>query len=237
MYNRLMQNSAYQIRLCNSCGLRYPLMDGNAFGTRCPLCMGETRLILSRELSYEPKRPTRPPGTLPKYDRQNWIKNKKPEIVFGEGQGGAFAVLLDNIRSAWNVGSIFRSADGFGFAHAYLCGITPTPDIEAVTKTSLGAEDSVPWSYHKDAVKLVKGLKKEGWKIWALEDDERAKEIRGDPESEKHKVVLIIGSEVTGVNPELLELCDEVFYIPMRGVKKSFNVAMAFSIAAYALNG
>ena len=64
MYNRLMQNSAYQIRLCNSCGLRYPLMDGHAFGTRCPICMGETRLILSRELSYEPKRPTRPPGTL-----------------------------------------------------------------------------------------------------------------------------------------------------------------------------
>ena len=212
-------------------------MDGHAFGIRCPLCMGETRLILSRELSYEPKRPTHPPGTLPKYDRQNWIKNKKPEIVLREGQGGAFAVLLDNIRSAWNVGSIFRSADGFGFAHAYLCGITPTPDIEAVTKTSLGAEDSVPWSYHKDAVKLVKGLKKEGWKIWALEDDERAKELRREPESGKQKVVLIAGSEVTGIDPELLELCDEIFYIPMRGEKKSFNVAMAFSIAAYALNG
>jgi len=237
MYNRTMPNTAYQIRLCNSCGLRYPLMNGHAFGTRCPICMGATRLILSRELTYEPKSPTHPSGTLPKYDRQNWNKNKKPEIVFGEGQGGAFTVLLDNIRSAWNVGSIFRSADGFGFAHAYLCGITPTPDIEAVTKTSLGAEDSVPWSYHKDAVKLVKGLKKEGWKIWALEEDERAKEIRQTTESEKQMVVLIAGSEVTGVDPELLELCDEIFYIPMRGEKKSFNVAMAFSIAAYALNG
>lgn len=210
-----MQNSTYQIRLCNSCGLRYPLMDGHAFGTRCPICMGETRLILSRELNYEPK-----PARLDQPIRS-----------------GTLAVLLDNIRSAWNVGSIFRSADGFGFAHAYVCGITPTPDIEAVTKTALGAEDSVPWSYHKDAVKLVKGLKKEGWKIWALEEDERAKELRWETKTGEQKVVLIMGSEVTGVDPEMLGLCDEVFYIPMRGEKKSFNVAMAFSIAAYALNG
>lgn len=215
MYNRLMQNSTYQIRLCNSCGLRYPLMDGHAFGTRCPICMGETRLILSRELNYEPK-PARPDQPI---------------------RSGTLAVLLDNIRSAWNVGSIFRSADGFGFAHAYVCGITPTPDIEAVTKTALGAEDSVPWSYHKDAVKLVKGLKKEGWKIMALEDDERAKELGWETKNGDQKAVLIMGSEVTGVDPELLGLCDDVFYIPMRGEKKSFNVAMAFSIAAYALNG
>jgi 23S rRNA (guanosine2251-2'-O)-methyltransferase len=148
-----------------------------------------------------------------------------------------FAVLLDNIRSAWNVGSIFRSADGFGFAHAYLCGITPTPDIKAVTKTSLGAEDSVSWSYHKDAVKLIKGLKKEGWKIWALEETENAKSISETRMIKANeRVVLIAGSEVTGVDPELLDLADQVFYIPMRGEKNSFNVAMAFSIAAYALN-
>ena len=216
MYNHYMQNSAYQIRLCNSCGLRYPLMDGHTFGTRCPICMGDTRLILSRELVYEPK-------------------HARPTSSSGAKHTG-LAVLLDNIRSAWNVGSIFRSADGFGFAHAYLCGITPTPDIEAVTKTSLGAEDSVPWSHHKDAVKLVKGLKIEGWKIWALEECDGASTIVGAslPKSNK-QVVLIVGSEVTGVDPELLELSDKIFYIPMRGEKKSFNVAMAFSIAAYSI--
>lgn len=178
--------------------------------------MGETRLLLSRDLIYEPQQP-HPVTAQP----------SRP-----------LAVLLDNIRSAWNVGSIFRSADGFGFTHAYLCGITPTPDIEAVTKTSLGAEDSVPWSYHKDAVKLVKGLKKEGWQIFALEEDERAKDIKLNTEGGvgNKKTVLIAGSEVTGVDPELLDLCDAIFYIPMRGEKKSFNVAMAFSIAAYALN-
>lgn len=150
------------------------------------------------------------------------------------------AVLLDNIRSAWNVGSIFRSADGFGFSHAYLCGITPTPEIEAVQKTALGAEEFVTWSHHKDAVKLVKGLKKEGWRVMALEEDEKAISIRPakntrDYSTSKENILLILGSEVTGVDPELLELADKIFYIPMQGQKRSFNVANAFSIAAYAL--
>ncbi|MEP6895610.1 MAG: TrmH family RNA methyltransferase [Chloroflexota bacterium] len=214
-----MAISAYQIRLCNSCGLRYPLTEGHTFGTRCPVCMGDTRLILSRELSYEP------------LHTRHLTPNPSPE------RRGGRAVLLDNIRSAWNVGSIFRSADGFGFAHAYLCGITPTPDIEAVTKTALGAEDSVSWSYHKDAVKLVKGLKKEGWKIWALEENEQATSIsNAETIKANERIVLMVGSEITGVDPELLDAADEIFYIPMHGEKKSFNVAMAFSIAAYTLN-
>ncbi len=178
--------------------------------------MGDTRLILSRELILEPS-PDRPASFYPTGSNQ-------------------FAVLLDNIRSAWNVGSIFRSADGFGFTHAYLCGITPTPDNEAVAKTALGAEDSVTWSYHKDAVKLVKGLKKQGWKVWALEEDEKAVKLARNAEGRMKNIVLIVGNEVTGVDPELLELADKIFYIPMRGEKKSYNAAMAFSIAAYAIS-
>ena len=149
-----------------------------------------------------------------------------------------FAVLLDNVRSAWNVGSILRSADGFGFTHAYLCGITPTADHEAVLKTSLGAEKSVVWSYHKDAVKLAQGLRSEGWKVFGLEDNPRAVELRHAASATygSQPKVLIVGNEVTGVDPELLDLCDQVFHIPMGGEKKSFNVAIAFSIAAYALH-
>jgi tRNA G18 (ribose-2'-O)-methylase SpoU len=189
--------------------------------------MGGTRLILSRELVLEPTRDRTPNDLAPTPSAK---------------RRGEYTVLLDNIRSAWNVGSIFRSADGFGFVHAYLCGITPTPESEAVTKTSLGAEDSVPWSHHKDAVKLVKGLKKEGLKILALEEDERAVSIkdavwRMKDEDNGRRTVMILGSEVTGVDPELLDLCDEIIYIPMRGGKKSFNVAMAFSITAYAVTG
>ena len=147
-----------------------------------------------------------------------------------------FAVLLDNIRSAWNVGSIFRSADGFGFAHAYLCGITPTPESDAVTKTSLGAEDTVQWTYHKDAVKLVRTLKKKDRLVWALEEHERAVPLSANFGSGNSRpVVLIIGNEVTGVDPGLLALSDSIFHIPMQGDKQSFNVAIAFGIAAYQL--
>lgn len=150
-----------------------------------------------------------------------------------------WAVLLDNIRSAWNVGSILRSADGFGFSHAFLCGITPTADNEAVTKTALGAENTVPWSYHKDAVRLVGGLRSKGWKVYALEDDQRAEPLGNLSSSSLRKGdfnhVLILGNEVSGVDPGLLRLCDQIIHIPMRGEKRSFNVAIAFGIAAYAL--
>jgi tRNA G18 (ribose-2'-O)-methylase SpoU len=178
--------------------------------------MGDTRIALSRQLVTESQAP---------YDVKD-IRSKN------------FAVLLDNVRSAWNVGSILRSADGFGFTHAFLCGITPSADNEAVTKTSLGAEESVPWSYHKDAVRLVKGLKAESWKIYAVEEDTRAAEITQavGMTYTAPRGVLIVGSEVTGIDPELLDLCDRIFYIPMRGEKKSFNVAIAFGIAAYALS-
>jgi len=214
MYNDRMPDKLFEIRVCETCGLRYPLVAGQQFGTRCPVCMGGTRLIQSRKLVTEPGRsPSRAAST--------------------SSQG--MAVLLDNVRSAWNTGSILRSADGFGFKQAYLCGITPTPENDAVTKTSLGAEDSVPWSYHKDAVKLVKGLRKTGHEIYALEEHEQAIEL-GQISDPPQDPVLIVGNEITGVDPGLLDLCDQIFYIPMSGEKRSFNVAIAFSIAAFALS-
>lgn len=216
-YNQGMPPATYEIRVCRSCGLRYPLTTGHAFGSRCPACMGETRLVLLRDLAAEPG-PVRAEA-----DRRTAAGLPRR------------AVLLDNIRSAWNVGSILRTADGFGYDHAFLCGISPTPENEAVNKTSLGAQDSVPWSYHKDAVRLIKGLKKEGWLAWALEDEGRAVPLQG-AERGKAGTVLIVGNELSGVDPALLDLCDAIHYIPMRGEKRSFNVAIAFALAAYALN-
>jgi 23S rRNA (guanosine2251-2'-O)-methyltransferase len=232
-----MDETTFEIRLCESCGLRYPLVTGHPHGTRCPICIGDTRLILRRELIFEPVS-TRPGGVLPKSDRRSLVENQNHGVAFGEGRGGPFAVLLDNIRSAWNVGSILRSADGFGFVHAYLCGITSTPESDAVRKTALGAEDSVPWSYHKDAVKLIKGLKREGWHVIALEDDPRGipiEEIKSVNRNQGKENVLIVGNEVTGIDPGLLDLCNEIVTIPMRGGKKSLNAAIAFGVAAYAL--
>lgn len=214
MYNDRVTTNSYEIRLCEACGLRYPLVEGHPFGTRCPSCMGQTQVVL----------------------RQTRNALERESHLSGRERSGHRAVLLDNVRSAWNVGSILRSADGFGFAHAYLCGITPTADHESVTKTSLGAEVSVHWSYHKDAVKLVQGLK-DRWRVYALEEAEGARPIHDITGiTDESPGVLIVGNEVTGVDPQLLDLCDQVFYIPMRGTKKSFNVAIAFGIAAYALD-
>jgi len=106
-----------------------------------------------------------------------------------------------------------------------------------VTKTSLGAEKSVAWSYQKDAVKLVDELRNDGWKVLALEEDSRAKELKKDlhVKQENQNRLLIVGNENTGVDPELLDMCHEIYYIPMSGEKKSFNVAIAFGVAAFAL--
>ncbi|MBV6452191.1 MAG: 23S rRNA (guanosine-2'-O-)-methyltransferase RlmB [Anaerolineales bacterium] len=212
-----MPEQTFEIRICKSCGLRYPLSTGHTHGTRCPICIGETRVALRRNLEVERNR-------LP----VDLTLSPSPK------RRGRATILLDNIRSAGNVGSILRSAEGFGFMHAYLCGITPTPENDAVQKTSLGAEDSVPWSYHKNAVKLVKGLKVDGWKIYGLEETAKASAISKLKKS-KEDMTLIVGNEITGVDPGLLSLCDEIFFIPMRGEKKSFNAAVAFGIAAYAL--
>ena len=210
-----MPETVYEIRVCNSCGLRYPLpIVGTSPSKRCPACMGETRIILSRNLITEIKH-YRPASSSPKR---------------------GFFVLLDNVRSAWNVGSIFRTADGFGYSHAYLCGITPSPKNDAVKKTSLGAENSVSWTSHTDAVKVATELKTKGFKLIALEEHKDSISlIEWADQSAQGQIVLIVGNEITGVDPHLLELCDEIYHIPMYGEKKSFNVAVAFAIAAYAL--
>jgi len=209
----IVMSNVFEIRVCESCGLRYPLTEGHSFGARCPICLGTTNVVMKKQMGGE---------TILKEE-----KKKK------EGK----AVLLDNIRSAWNVGSILRSADGFGFSHAFLCGITPTPEVVAVRKTALGADEFVTWSHHKDAVKLVKGLQLEGWKVVALEEDTRALSISQCTDSRfPNPVVLILGSEVTGVDPELLDLCNEILYIPMHGEKKSFNVSVAFGVAGFVLS-
>lgn len=212
-----MTSRPFEIQVCNTCGLRYPVEKNHQYSIRCPHCLGETKVVSQKVIHEEEM-------IREKVKKQNNV---------------TFSVLLDNIRSAWNVGSIFRSADSFGFEHVHLCGITPTPENEAVKKTSLGAEAYVGWSYHKDAVKLVEKLKVTGWKIYALEEAINSKQLPVDNNQfsvvSEQKIVLIVGSEVTGVDEGLLTLCDEIFYIPMQGKKRSLNVAIAFSVAAFVL--
>jgi 23S rRNA (guanosine2251-2'-O)-methyltransferase len=140
-------------------------------------------------------------------------------------------VVLNNIRSLHNVGSIFRTADGVGVEKIWLCGITGYPPQGGIAKISLGAEDHVPWEYRQDGLELLKELKSKGYQIVILEQMEGA--IEHDQFKPKAPVCLIIGNEISGISDELLKLCDQAVEIDMSGIKNSLNVAVAFGIMAY----
>jgi len=143
-------------------------------------------------------------------------------------------VILDNIRSLHNVGSIFRTADAAGVDKIFLCGITGEPTDIKVKKVSLGAEDSVPWEYVPQAWRLVKQLKKQGFKIVVLEKNNQSQDYRKF--RSVRKMALIVGNEVRGVSAGLLKLSDTVVHIPMYGQKESLNVGVAFGIAIFSFN-
>lgn len=144
--------------------------------------------------------------------------------------------LLDNIRSIHNVGSIFRTADAAGVRHLYLCGITSTPAQPKLAKAALGAQETVAWSYHTNGVETAVLLKQQGHPLWALETSPKARPLlHFHPPASLRPPVLIVGNEKAGVDPGLLDLCDELLQLPMLGHKESLNVAVAFGIAAYHL--
>jgi tRNA G18 (ribose-2'-O)-methylase SpoU len=145
-----------------------------------------------------------------------------------------FTVVLNNIRSLYNVGSIFRTADGAGVEKIWLCGYTGYPPQSQIAKTALGAEQRVPWEHHQDAVVVIQQLKKQGYTIVLLE--------QLDQSIEYHQFVppgpvcLVVGNEIEGISEGLLPYCDCALEIAMSGVKNSLNVAVAFGIIAYHWN-
>jgi len=145
------------------------------------------------------------------------------------------SVLLHNIRSMHNVGSIFRTADGAGVGKIYLSGYTPCPPRKEIHKTALGAENSVQWEYHKNPLALIKKLKKEGVDILALEKNESSQNIL--EQQIKKPFCLILGNEIEGVSDELLNQSEKTLHIPMLGEKISLNVSVAFGVAIYQLRG
>jgi len=143
-------------------------------------------------------------------------------------------VILDSIRSSYNVGSIFRSSDGAMVENLIPTGYTPYPPKKEVLKTALGSQDSVSWAYAKNPVEAVKKLKEKGYKICALEQTDKSTphyEIKNDA----FPLCLIIGNEITGVKQELIDLCDFSIEIPQYGIKQSLNVAVAYGIAIFEL--
>ena len=144
------------------------------------------------------------------------------------------AVIAHDLRSAHNVGSVFRTADSAGLAHVYLTGFTPTPEHRGVIKTALGAERSVPWSHHDDLDALLAELRTIGTTIAALERAEGARAVE-DVTADQFPLALLRGNEIQGVPPDLLAAADCIVALPQYGVKDSLNVSVACGIAAYGL--
>ena len=142
-----------------------------------------------------------------------------------------FYVICDNIRSLENIGSIFRTSDALGISKIYLCGISGKPPHHKISKTALGAENTVSWEYYRQTGRLIDKMKMNKINIIALEQDKRA--IEFTKAKFNFPLVLVVGNEVKGVSKTILKKCDKIIYLPMSGQKESLNVSVAFGIAGY----
>jgi tRNA G18 (ribose-2'-O)-methylase SpoU len=140
-------------------------------------------------------------------------------------------MILDNIRSPFNVGSMFRSSDCFGIKELILCGITPCPPLVKIEKTSMGTINYVDWKYFENTLDAIIKYKNSGYKIYALETSENSISLHDLKDHEK--IVFIFGNEEFGITKEILEQCDSVIEIPLMGIKNSINVANTFAIVSY----
>lgn len=142
-------------------------------------------------------------------------------------------VVLDNIRSLNNVGSVFRSSDAFKLEKIYLCGVTATPPNSEIHKTALGAEDSMDWEYKEDTKEVIKKLKKEGYKIFAVEQVQNSIMLDKIELDKNSKYALVLGNEVKGVQQEVVDMCNFAVEIPQFGTKHSLNVSVAGGIVIW----
>ena len=143
-------------------------------------------------------------------------------------------VVLNSIRSSYNVGSIFRTSDGAMIEKLILCGYTPHPPKKDVLKTALGSQDSVEWEFVEDPIEVVKSLKQKGYTICALEQTDNNISYSEITKSNL-PLCLIVGNEISGVTQELIDLCDISIEIPQFGIKQSLNVAVAYGVAIFEL--
>lgn len=145
-----------------------------------------------------------------------------------------FYVICDNIRSLENIGSIFRTADALGVNKIFLCGISGQPPHHKISKTALGAEETIPFEYYKQTGRLIDKLKKGKIQIIALEQNKKS--ILYTKFQPKFPLALILGNEVKGVSKSILAKCDKIIELPMAGEKESLNVSVSFGVAGYEIN-
>lgn len=144
-------------------------------------------------------------------------------------------IVLDNIRSLNNIGSVFRTADAFLIERIYLCGITATPPHKDIRKTALGATESVVWEYRKDTLELVRELKMSGHQVVSIEQAENAKMLNQFSIENSVKYAIVFGNEVKGVSQNVVSASDQVLEIPQYGTKHSLNISVSVGIVVWDL--
>lgn len=159
---------------------------------------------------------------------------RKSVAEFKRSEKFPIIAVLENVRSAYNVGSVFRTADAFLLQAIYICGYTAHPPHKEIKKTALGAEDTVDWKYFKNIREAIDELKKQGFKIYAVEQAENSLKLQAASFSQE-KIAVIFGNEVTGVEQITIEQTDGCIEIPQLGMKHSLNIATAAGVVLWEL--
>lgn len=168
-----------------------------------------------------------------KLENSELVRLTKEE--FKEHKKTPICIVLDDVRSLNNIGSIFRTADAFLIERIYLCGITATPPHKDIHKTALGATESVAWEYHKDILEVLRMLKGEGYGIYSVEQAENAEMLNDFKGDRAKKYALVFGNEVKGVSQTVVSQSDGVLEIPQYGTKHSLNISVSVGIVIWDL--
>lgn len=152
---------------------------------------------------------------------------------FKEAEKLPICVVLDNVRSMLNVGSVFRTSDAFRIDRLFLCGITAKPPHRDITKTAIGAENAVEWHHNPSTVSVVKGLKSEGYKVYGVEQTDTSVLLHQTDFASVGKVALIFGNEVDGISNEVIAECDELLEISQLGTKHSLNISVCAGVVIW----
>lgn len=163
--------------------------------------------------------------------------NRKTVEEFKLSHKVPVAIVLDNIRSMHNVGSVFRTADAFLISSLWLCGYTPRPPHRDIHKTALGATETVEWKYEEKTTEAVMKLKAEGYQVWGIEQVEKSIPLHQFSVDNSAKTAIVFGNEVSGIDSEVLALCDGFIEIPQHGMKHSLNISVAAGIVLWELVG
>ena len=162
-----------------------------------------------------------------------WDLDRVSVEEFKKAKKLPLTIVVDNVRSLNNIGSLLRTSDGFGVECVALCGISATPPSPEIHKTALGAEDSVDWVYYPRTLDAVEALKARGYVICCLEQVKGSVALQNFEPDKDCRYALVIGNEVDGVDPAVVDACDVFLEIPQRGTKHSFNVAVSAGVAIW----